>query len=119
MAYVVAAISAFLVFSAATALRPGRRGVFAALAFPVGWAAGELPVQALVVEAALFGLLHWWGWPRTVWLGDLVAVLAAVAVLENLALVAIVLRARRVVSRSLGQTPRRPLDVPGPRDDVF
>ncbi len=119
MAYVVAAVSAFLVFSAATALRPGRRGVFAALAFPVGWAAGELPVQALVVEGALVGLLHWWGWPRTVWLGDLVAVLVMLAVAENLALVGIVLGARRVVRRLLGQSPRRPLDLPGPRDDAF
>ena len=43
MAYFVAIASLFLAVSAGTALRPGRRGIFAALAHPVGWAAGELP----------------------------------------------------------------------------
>jgi acetyl esterase/lipase len=119
MAYVVALVSAFLVFSAATALRPGRRGVFAALAFPVGWAAGELPIQALVVEGALVGLLRWWGWPRSAWLSDVVTVLAALAVAENLALVGIVMGSRRVVRRALASSPRRPLDLPRPRDDQF
>ena len=57
MAYLVAVVSAWLVFSALTALRPGRRGIFAALAYPVGWAAGELPVQAIVLEGALVGLI--------------------------------------------------------------
>jgi len=119
MAYVVAVVSAWLAFSAATALRPGRRGVFAALAFPVGWAAGELPVQALVVEGVLVGLLHWWGWPRTVWLGDLDAVLAALVVVENLALVGILLRAPSVTRRALATSPRRPLRLPGARDDRY
>lgn len=119
MAYVVAAVSAFLVFSAAIALRPGRRGVFAALAFPVGWAAGELPIQALVLEGALVGLLHWWGWPHTVWLGDLVAVLATVAIGENLALVGVAMGAQGTVRRALAQSPRRPLDLPRPSDDRF
>jgi acetyl esterase/lipase len=119
MAYVVALVSAWLVFSAATALRPGRRGVFAALAFPVGWAAGELPVQALVLEGALLGLLGWWGWPHTQWLGDLVTLLAAAVALENGALVAILLGSRRVVRRALAASPRQALEVPGPGEDRF
>jgi len=45
MVYFVALASAFLVLSAATALRPGRRGLSAVLAYPVGWAAGEFPVH--------------------------------------------------------------------------
>ena len=104
MAYVVALVSAWLVFSAATALRPGRRGIFAALAFPVGWAAGELAVQALVVEAALVGLLRWWGWPRTAWLGWLVTALALCVAFENLALIAISFAARSVVRRAMAKS---------------
>ncbi|MFI5035998.1 MAG: DUF3293 domain-containing protein [Acidimicrobiales bacterium] len=119
MAYVVVVVSAWLVFSAATALRPSRRGVFAALAFPVGWAAGELPVQALVLEGVLVGLLHWWGWPTTAWLSDLVAALALAVALENVALVGVLFGSRRIVRRALAESPRRPLDVPGPRDDRF
>src|SRR5271169_4107794 len=119
MAYVVALVSAWLVFSAATALRPGRRGLFAALAFPVGWAAGELAVQALVVEGVLVGLLHWWGWPRTVWLGTLVAVLAVAVAVENIALVGILFASRSIVRRALRESPRRALELPAPREDRF
>jgi acetyl esterase/lipase len=119
MAYVVAAISAWLVLSALTALRPGRHGVFAALAYPVGWAAGELPVQAIVAEALLVGLLVWWGWPRTSWLGVLVVVLVAVVVVENLALVAIQFHSRQVVRRALATSPREPLELPRPAEDRF
>ena len=119
MAYLVAAISAWLVLSALTALRPGRRGVFAALAYPVGWAAGELPVQAIVVEAGLVGLLVWWGWPSTNWLGVLVVVLASIVVVENLALVVIQFHSRRVVRLALANSPREPLVLPRPREDQF
>ena len=119
MAYFVALASAWLTLSALTALRPGRRGIFAALAYPVGWAAGELSAQAIVVEGALLGLLAWWGWPHTEWLSDLVRGLAAMVVLENLALVAISFYARRIVRRSLEEAPRRPLQVPRARDDYF
>lgn len=119
MAYVVALVSAFLVFSALTALRPSRRGLFAALAYPVGWAAGELPVQALVLEGALLGLLGWWGWPRTVWLGDLVTALAVLVAVEELLLIGILLGSRSVVRRALASSPRLPLDPPGPGDDRF
>src|SRR5580658_10895208 len=101
MAYIVALASAFFVLSAATALRPGRRGLSAILAYPVGWAAGELPVQGIVVQLALLGLLAWWGWPTTAWLDVLAIVVAAVVVLENLALVFIAFYARRIVRRSM------------------
>ncbi len=119
MVYVVAALSAWFVLSALTALRPGRRGIFAALAYPVGWAAGELPVQAIVLEGALLGLLGWWGWPRTNWLGVLVLVLGAIVVLENLLLIVIQFLARRVVRRAMLQGPREPLHLPRPKDDAF
>jgi acetyl esterase/lipase len=119
VAYLVALASAFLVLSAATALRPGRRGLFAALAFPVGWAAGELAGQALFLEGGLLVLLWWWGWPSTAWLGSLVAVLAAVVVVENAALIFIQFLSRRVVRRAMEEAPDRPLRVPRPRDDLF
>jgi acetyl esterase/lipase len=118
MAYFVALASAFLVLSAATALRR-RRGLSAVLAYPVGWAAGELPVQGIVVELALLGLLAWWGWPSAAWLSLLVFVLAAVSLLQNLALVAIAFYARRIVRRSMQHAPVSPLATPLPRDDVF
>ncbi|HEY1222217.1 MAG TPA: DUF3293 domain-containing protein [Acidimicrobiales bacterium] len=119
MAYLVAAVSAWLVLSALTALRPGRRGILAALAYPVGWAAGELPVQAIVVEGALVGVLVWWGWPSTSWLGVVVVVFASIVVLENLALVSIQFHSRRVVRRALATSPREPLVLPSPREDRF
>src|ERR1700677_1730442 len=105
MASVVALASTFLLLSAGTALRPGRRGLFAALAHPVGWAAGELPGLGLVAEVLLLALLRWWGWPRSSWLGALVVVLASVAVLENLILVGILFHSRSVVRRAMAHSP--------------
>ena len=119
VAYFVALASAWLLVSAATALRPGRRGIFAALAYPVGWAAGELAGQAITIEAALVALLAWWGWPHTAWLSLTVAVIASVVVAANLALVVVSLRARTVVRRAMATSPRRPLEVGRPRDDRF
>jgi acetyl esterase/lipase len=120
MAYVVAAVSAWLVLSALTALRPGRRGLFATIAsYPVGWAAGELAAQALVLEVALVGVLFWWGWPRTSWLGVLTGVLAGIVIVENFALVVIQFYSRRVVRRALADSPREPLDLPRPSQDLF
>ena len=119
MAYFVALLSAWLLVSASTALRPGRRGVFAVLAFPVGWAAGELPVQAIVVQGGLLGLLWWWGWPRTHWLGIIVVGLAIVVAAQNVALIAMSLRSRLVVSRALATSPRRPLALDSLGDDRF
>ena len=117
MAYLVAALSLWMTVSALTALRPGRRGLFAAFAYPVGWAAGELPVQAIIFQLALLALLRWWGWPRTDWLGPLVLSLALIVVLENLALIVVQLHSRTVVRRALASSPRRPLRVGRPRED--
>lgn len=118
MAYVIAAVFLWMIASALTALRPGRRGLFAALAYPVGWAAGELPVQAIILVAGLLGLLRWWGWPQTVWLGPLVLAIACIVVAENLALIVVQFHSRSVVRRALAQSPRRPLVTGRPRDDV-
>ncbi len=119
MAYVAALLSAFLVVSAATALRPGRRGLYAALAYPVGWAAGELAGQAISLEAGLLGVLWWWGWPKTPWLATLVIVLALVVLVENATLIVIQFLSRRIVRLAMAEAPDRPLVVPSPRDDFF
>src|SRR5665213_360279 len=119
MVYFVALVSAFLVLSAATALRPGRRGLSAILAYPVGWAAGELPLQGIIFQLALLGLLAWWGWPRTAWLDLFINVLAVVVVVENLALVWIAYYARRIVRGAMANSPVSPLAISRPRDDVF
>jgi acetyl esterase/lipase len=119
MAYFVALASAFLVLSAGTALRPGRRGIFAALAFPVGWAACELPGQGVVVEGLLLGLLWWWGWPTSHWLGLVVLIIAAVVLVENLVLIAILFRSRSIVRRAMATAPERPLAIPRPSQDAF
>jgi acetyl esterase/lipase len=119
MAYFVALASAFLVLSAATALRPGRRGLSAILAYPVGWAAGELPVQGIVSQVALLGLLAWWGWPRVAWLELLIDVLAVVSVAQNLVLVFIAFYSRRIVRRAMANSPMAPLTISHPRDDEF
>jgi acetyl esterase/lipase len=119
MAYFVALASAFLVLSASTALRPGRRGLFAALAYPVGWAAGELAGQGLLVEGVLLGVLWWWGWPTTHWLSVIVFTVAGVVAVENLALIAILFYSRSIVRRAMEHSPDRPLTIPRPRDDQF
>ena len=106
MAYVVALVSAWLALVALTALRPRRRGVLAAISYPVGWVAGELPAQAITVELALLGLLAWWGWPVG-WIDPVVAVLALVVVTGNLALFTVSLLARRGDGRRPGPPPRR------------
>jgi acetyl esterase/lipase len=118
MAYIIAAVSLWLVVSALTALRPGRHGLLAAFAYPVGWAAGELPVQAIILELAMLGLLRWWGWPHTAWLAALVLIVALVAFVENLALIVVQFLSRSVVRRALSSSPRRALEVGRPREDV-
>lgn len=118
MAYFVVLASAFLVLSAGTALRPGRKGIFAALAYPVGWAAGELAGQGIALETLLVAILWWWGWPSTHWLAWLVWVVASVVVLENLALIAILFRSRSVVRRAMSSSDR-PLVIPTPSEDLF
>jgi acetyl esterase/lipase len=119
VAYFVALASAFLVVSAATALRPGRRGLLATLAYPVGWAAGELAGQGIFLEAVLVGVLWWWGWPKTHWLSDVVLAVASLVVVENLVLIAILFYSRRIVRRAMARAPDRPLLIPRPRDDLF
>ena len=119
MAYVVVLLSLFLMISAATALRPGRRGLFAAVAYPVGWAAGELAGQGIAAEAGLLGLLWWWGWPRTHWLSSLVVIVAALVAAQNLILIAILFRSRTIVRRALERAPERPLAVHRPHEDQF
>jgi len=119
VAYFVALASAFLVVSAATALRPGRRGLLATLAYPVGWAAGELAGQGIFLEAVLVGVLWWWGWPRTHWLSVVVLAVASLVVVENLVLIAILFYSRRIVRRAMARSPDRPLTIPRPRDDLF
>lgn len=118
MAYFVVVLSGFLALSGATALRPGRRGISAVLAYPVGWAAGELPAQGIVTELALLGLLAWWGWPTTAWLGASVFVLGTIVVMENLALIAIAFYSRRIVRGAMDGAVR-PLTVPRPSEDRF
>ena len=86
---------------------------------PVGWAAGELPVQGIVAQLALLGLLAWWGWPSAAWLSLLVFVLAFVVLVENLALVFIAFYSRRIVRRSMAEAPVAPLKIPRARDDAF
>jgi acetyl esterase/lipase len=117
MAYVVITLSLWMMVSALTALRPGRRGIFAALAYPVGWAAGELPVQAILLELGLLFLLRWWGWPSW-WLSVMVFAVGAVVVGENLVLIVVQVMSRSVVRRALAGSPRRPLVVGRARDDV-
>jgi acetyl esterase/lipase len=119
MAYFVTLVSAFLVLSAATALRPGRRGLSAILAYPVGWAAGELPVQGIVSQGALLGLLAWSGWPSIAWLELLIDVLAVVSVAQNLMLVFIAFYSRRIVRQVMANSPVAPLTISHPRDDEF
>jgi acetyl esterase/lipase len=119
MTYVVVVLSAFLAISAATALRPSRRGLFAAFAYPVGWAAGELPGKGIAVEAILLGALWWSGWPTATWLKALVGALAILVALENLALIAILFRSRSVVRRAMAQAPVQPLCIGRPSEDVF
>jgi len=119
MVYVVLVLQLWLVVAAMAALRPSNRWFFSFLAFPVGFAAGELPVQAIVVEAALIGVLRWWGWPTATWLVAGVLTLGVIIALENVALIAVQLVARRVVRRAMASAPRRPLVIGRVGQDAF
>jgi acetyl esterase/lipase len=116
--FVTTVVSAFLLLSAATALRPGRAGVVKAIAFPVGWAAGELAGHAIVFEGALVAVQWWWGWPGGGMAVALLA-LAGLVVVANVALVVTQLRARTLTRRAMTETPRNPITVRTPRDDAF
>ena len=118
MAYFVGALSIWLIISAATALRPGRKGIFAAIAWPVGWAAGELPFQAILLQLGLVGLLWWWGWPHTLWLSDLVRITAIISITANAVLLGTLFYSRRIVRRAMS-TAHTPLQIGKPRDDAY
>ena len=118
MAYFVGALSIWLIISAATALRPGRKGIFAAIAWPVGWAAGELPFQSLLAQLGLLGLLWWWGWPHTLWLSDLVRITAIISISANVVLLGTLFYSRRIVRRAMQSAPV-PLEIGKPRDDAY
>ena len=118
MAYFVGALSIWLIISAATALRPGRKGIFAAIAWPVGWAAGELPFQAIGLQLGLLGLLWWWGWPHTLWLSDLVRITATISITANAVLLGTLFYSRRIVRRAMSSAPT-PLQIGKPRDDAY
>ena len=90
------------------------------LAYPVGWAAGELPVQGIVTQLALLGLLAWWGWPSAAWLSLLVFVLAGSSVArERGAGLHRLLRATDRAPLHGRALPVAPLSIPHARDDVF
>ena len=109
MFYAVVAVSAVVIFAAATAIFPARRGVLAALAYPVGWIAGELCYYTLIFEVGLVAYYVWRDHPVT-WRLAVAAVLGALSVVLNLVLVATLARARVVVARTLAGH-ERPLDV--------
>jgi len=119
MAYFVAIVSIWMVFAAFTALRPARHGFLGFIAFPVGGSAGEFPLQALIVQAALLGVLAWWGFPRAHWLDAIVGLLAFVVFVENLVLLASQFHSRTVVRRALELSPRQPLALARPDEDRF
>ncbi len=119
MGIVVALLSAFLLLSALTALRPGRRGILKIVTYPVGWAAGELVIQAIGIQLLALGFLAWWRWPRQEWLSTLVVALACAVVACNLVLVMVQLRSRTIIRRALESAEPEPLRVGRPRDDTF
>ena len=116
MFYAVAAVSLALIFAGVTALFPARRGVLAALAYPVGWIAGELCYYALILEVALVTYYALADHPVT-WRLEVVLVLAGVSAALNLVLVGALARAQRVVARALS-SHERPLYV-SRREDRF
>lgn len=117
--YVVILVLAWLSTSAYTALRPRRKGVLKSLAFPLGWLAGELPVQGILIDVALTALMAGWGWPQPHWLAWLVWALAAVVAIENSLLIGVHINAERVVRVALAESPRRPLTLPTRGEEVF
>ena len=109
MFYAVVLVTLGLAFGAFTAIFPARRGVLAALAYPVGWIAGELCYYAVILEVGLVAYYAWRDHPVT-WRLELVLALAAVSVVLNAVLVVTLLRARGVVERALSNH-ERPLAV--------
>ncbi len=118
MAYIVLAATAYLLLCALTAIRPGRSTWLRVLAFPVGWAAGELAAQAAIMEGALIGVLVWWGWPHTTWLSVGVMSGATLVIALNLVLVAVLFHSRDIVASAL-VTATPPLVSARPSEDRF
>jgi len=118
MIYVLFLLTAWLLLAAVTGVRPSGRWPFRLVAFPVGWAAGELPLHAIVVQILGLGLLWWWGWPHTSWVASVLVVLAALVVVTNLVLVVAQLRVRRLVRVALDASSA-PLAAAPMRDDAF
>ena len=87
--------------------------------FRLGGRRANSPVRRIFLQAGLLGLLWWWGWPSTAWLGSLVVALAVIVLVENAGLIVIQFLSRRVVRRAMEEAPDRPLAVPHPRDDLF
>ncbi len=110
-------VSVVVVFGAFTALFPARRGVLAALAYPVGWIAGELCYYAIIVEVTLVTYYVVRDSPLT-WRLIVVTILAGAGLVLNLALVGALVRARGAVERALS-AHERPLVVPRPREDRY
>lgn len=112
------AVAAFLLLSAATALRPGRAGLLTVFAFPIGWAAGELVGQAITVELGLVALQWWWGWPHGS-VGVVFLTIDALGVAANIALTIAQFHARSVTRRALASAPHLPLAMGTAADDHF
>ncbi len=109
MFYGLSALSAVLLFAGLTALLPARRGVLAALAYPVGWIAGELCYYALLLEVAVLAYYFLHDTPSGWHVGVAIALGTAVVVLEGV-LVGALLGARGVVARAL-RAHEQPLDL--------
>lgn len=109
MVFVVVLLSLWVLVAASTALQPRVGWLFPKYVFPVGWVAGELAGQAIVVQAALLGVLWWWGWPSSVIWRVVVLVVAATNVMANLRLVRSQFDVRRLVRRALDEHPEVPI----------
>jgi acetyl esterase/lipase len=118
MKYVIVLMTLWLLLAAVTGLRPSNRWPLRLVAFPVGWAAGELPLHAIVVQGLSLGLLWWWGWPRGSMISALILGLSVVVVVANAMLVVAQLRVRRLVRIAMA-TSSVPLVVGRMSDDVF
>jgi acetyl esterase/lipase len=119
VAVVILLASLVLALCALTALVQWRRPPLKYIAYPLGWAAGEFAIEAIVLQALLVGFLVWWGWPTTAWLSWAVAITAGAVVVMNLILEGVQLTSRVVVARAMATSPVNPLEVAPPRSDAF
>ena len=119
MIYAILVASGFLLVSAMTAVRPGRSGIFRVVAFPVGWAASELAVQAVVIQCGLVFLQWWWGWPNTLWFTIALIAVGSFVIVLNVVLVIAMFQSRTTVRRAMLNDDRSPLDIGAAGDDQF